>query len=116
MAGDFVHPALGDEVRAIGGGYALLEEHSLSLGGHELLYLLGAAQLDTSCCGAGGCGFALVAGFVVAYHARHDASGRPVSVVEPVTDESMRRQLAAHLMQETRVQEVQFWSPKEETR
>lgn len=105
---EFVHPTLGEEVTAIGGHYTFTKEARLTHAGREVLYLVGCGAVDTSCCGVGGCIYALVPGYVVAYHthARHlDAA--PISLVEPVTEDAFS-ELAALLRQAENVTQIQF--------
>ncbi len=104
----FVHPDLEAEVAAIGGRYALFKEARLPFEGREVLYLVGYGLFDTACCGLGGCGYALVPGFVVEWKSRRTADGQPVSLVEPVTDEAVRRRVARLIREREAVQEVRF--------
>ena len=60
----FIHPPLSRPVTAIGGSYCLVREVRLGYEGREVLYLLGYAAIDSSCCGLAGVGYALVAGIV----------------------------------------------------
>ena len=53
-------PGLSQEF--VNGGYELGEVRRISIEGHEILYRLGSATLDNSCCGNFGCGFGLVIG------------------------------------------------------
>ena len=62
---DFVHPDLGREVTAIGGYYVFDREIRLPYNGREILYFVGYAVLDSSCCGAGGCAYVFVPGFII---------------------------------------------------
>ena len=61
---DFIHPNLGQEITAIGGHYVFNNERRLSFDGRDVLYLVGYAVVDTSCCGVGGCAYAMVPGVV----------------------------------------------------
>jgi hypothetical protein len=61
---DFVHPELGREVTAIDGHYVFGKEIRLPYNGRELLYFVGYAVLDATCCGMGGCAYVLVPGFI----------------------------------------------------
>jgi len=82
---EFVHPVLGEDVTAIGGRYCLTKEARLIHNGREVLYLIGYGSVDTSCCGVGGCIYALVPGYVVSYRIRRDREiSRDISLVEPV--------------------------------
>lgn len=114
MARLFVHPKLGEEVRAIGGGYTFTKELLLELDGEQVLALVGVALIDSSCCGTGGCGYALVPGTVVAYKSERGADGAAASRVEPVTDKALRQRIERRLRQTEHVQQVRFATPTEE--
>lgn len=98
------HAKLGEEVRAIGGYYTIVKEERVSWQSRELLVVVGAAHFDTSCCGAGGCGYAEVPGFVVAWQ-----KSEGETEVELITDEKQREELAAFLRKKELVHEVRFW-------
>lgn len=94
MKKDYIHPVLNEEVTAIGGHYTTEKEQRIAVGGRELLYILGHAVVDTSCCGVGGGRFVVVPGWVLRYKYRTDDSGRPVSEVEPVDEnEDTKREI-----------------------
>ncbi len=114
MSIEFTHPVLNEEVRSITGGYTLIKEVVKDVGGQRLLYFVGGAQFDSSCCGTGGCGYALVSGFVVKLKSSTDADGQPVSVVDPIDGAELRRGIIALIKREEMVQDIQFWSTKEE--
>jgi hypothetical protein len=95
MAKDYVHPVLNEEVTAISGHYTTEKEERMTIDGHEVLYILGHAVVDTSCCGVGGGRFAVVPGYLVRYKYRTDDTGRPVSEVTPVEDERETRKVIA---------------------
>ncbi len=104
----FVHEPLDTEIQAIAGHYVLTREVRLPWNDRELLYLVGHAIFDTSCCGMGGCGYAIVPGYVLRWKHGEDGRGRPVSEVEAVGDEEDRRQLVAHIKREESLPQVQF--------
>jgi hypothetical protein len=55
----------------------------------------------------GGCAYALVPGFVVGWHV--DArDGLPLSRVEPIEDESVRRRIEAELRKREMISQVRF--------
>jgi len=95
-----VHPALGEEVRAIGGRYELTEERIVPFAGRDLLVDLGVAEVDASCCGVAGGAFAVVAGYVAALRFATGASGSALSRVERVTDERTQRAIRSELQAE----------------
>ena len=84
------------------------EEEVLEFGGRSVLYLVGAAIFDTTCCGVGGCGYVLVPGHLVEKHVRQDDSGAPVSLVEPIKSESLREELRQELLSRESVNQVNF--------
>ena len=61
---DFAHPQLGREVTAIGGHYVFGKEIRMPFYSREILYFVGYAVLDSTCCGVGGVAYVLVAGFI----------------------------------------------------
>jgi len=105
---DFVHPCLDEEVVSISGHYSLTQERILGYRGREVLYFLGYAVCDTSCCGAGGWGYALVAGVLLSLRVAKDASGRWVSRVESILDEAEKKEIAQKIAKETGVSQVVF--------
>lgn len=105
---EYSHPRLNEPVTAIGGHYVLVKEERLPFRGREVLYLVGYAVIDTSCCGIGGYGYALVPGFVVEWKARTDDQGRPVSRIEPIRDEAVRHEVARLIRQREPVHQVTF--------
>lgn len=50
------------ELELVNGHYELGEAVRTSIDGHDILYSLGSALLDNSCCGSFGCAYALVIG------------------------------------------------------
>ena len=112
MSRRYVHVPLGEEVRAIGGGYELVEEVRLQTGGREALALIGVGMYDTSCCGIGGCAYALIPGFVLAWHEGTSDDGHPVTRVEPITHPGTRDDLTRSLRARWHVQDVRFWGPE----
>lgn len=53
-------PSLSQEF--VNGSYELGEVRHIAVAGHDILYRVGSATLDNSCCGNFGCGFGLVIG------------------------------------------------------
>lgn len=105
---DYEHPELEREVAAIGGRYLFVKEVCLPFMGREVLYHVGCAVADTSCCGAGGVAYARVAGFVESWQYRQTAGGRPVSRVTPIESPRVRAELARRVKQGEGVHQVSF--------
>jgi hypothetical protein len=107
---EFVHHKINEEVRAIGGQYTLTKEVRLPFGEDEILYITGYAVFDTSCCGSGGCGYAIVPGFIRDWKIRQNKDGQDVSRVEPVKNPGMQKKIREMVRQQEMVQEVRFES------
>ena len=107
MTVEFEHD-LGLEIRSIAGEYQLDQEERLEYRGREVLYVLGHAVFDTTCCGTGGCRFALVPGYLINYQARRNDRGAWISEVEPISDQETREEITRLLEKKDFVQQVQF--------
>ena len=83
---EFVHPALNEEVNAIGGHYMFTKEDLLAHPAGDILYLVGYAATDTSCCGPGGCGYAIVPGHINSLRFRLNGDNRYISATTPVDE------------------------------
>jgi hypothetical protein len=105
---DFVHPELGREVTAIGGHYVFIKEIRLPYLGREILYFVGYAVLDSSCCGVGGCAYVLVAGFIRQWKYKTDQNDGSNSRVEPIRDEAIQKEVRRLIQQREMVQQVTF--------
>jgi len=84
----YTHISLNTAVESISGHYVMEKEMRLPYKGREILVVFGYAVIDKSCCGGSGCRFANVPGYVVEWRARTAPDGSPVTVVEPITDET----------------------------
>ena len=89
----YAHEELEKEVRSISGGYTLIEEERLRYREREVLYVVGVAEVDNSCCGTGGCRFINVPGYVVSWKGKKDDSGLPVSEIDPITEEEEQKEI-----------------------
>jgi len=89
----FPHPELNERVEFFGGGYVFIEEGRIIHQGKEVLYFLGMAGVEASCCGPGGCAFIKVPGYVRSWKKTRNALGRPVSEVERIHREDRQREI-----------------------
>lgn len=90
---EYLHQELNREVTAIGGYYVLVKEVRLPFRGREVLYLVGHAAFETTCCGAGGCAYGLVPGFILDWKGTVNKDGLFVSRVEPIRDKAIQEQV-----------------------
>ena len=108
MSQEYVHQLLNQEATAIGGHYVLVKEARLSFRRKEVLYLVGHAAFDTTCCGVGGCAYALVPGFILEWKVNTDDDGLAVSLIEQVQDKAIQRDIQRLLRKKEIVQQVRF--------
>jgi hypothetical protein len=95
----YIHQEEGTEIQAISGHYTIMEEGRLNQGNRLFLYVIGAAVVDSSCCGTGGCRFLNVPGYILSWKEKQSAEGATVSEVEPVVSEEDRKAIKAILDQ-----------------
>ena len=104
----YVHPDLNKPVTAIGGQYVITGEQKIEFQGEQLLVFSGYAVFDTTCCGAGGCAYALVPGFVDSYRCRKDAAGKWLSEIRRIRDERLQKEVEAVILKKTSALQIQF--------
>lgn len=109
MKVEYVHQELGEEVTALAGYYTPLDEHRLQHNGKEVLCVTGLSVIESSCCGTGGCAYAIVPGYVVSWKFRENEVGLPVTEVEPVADKAARQEITAILKERKFVGNIEFW-------
>ncbi len=105
---DFIHPELGQEITAIGGHYVFNTEQRLSFNECDVLYLVGYAVVDTSCCGIGGCAYAMVPGYVRKWKYKKIETDELVSQVEPVREADEQASISQLIQKKENVQQVTF--------
>jgi hypothetical protein len=88
---EYTHPELDREVRSIAGYYVPVEEHVLPYNEREVIYILGSACIEASCCGSKDWLYIQVPGFLVRKHIRVSADTLPVSEIEIIEDKDARR-------------------------
>jgi len=107
MIVDYDHEILNKENETISGHYALTHEVRLPFRGREILYVVGYAEIDTSCCGTGKIMYALVPGFIVTWRDLKQ-DGSAVSRVELIGDENLRAEIEDLIRQQEIVNQVNF--------
>jgi hypothetical protein len=105
---DYTHPQLDTEVTAIGGHYVFIKEMRVPHSGREVLYLVGYACVDTSCCGVGGCAFAAVPGYIDQWKYKVGENGNAVSAVDPIRDRKIQKEIGRVIKDKEMVNQVNF--------
>ncbi len=106
---DYTHVELNQEVNAIGGRYTLTKEVRLPFNDLEILYVVGSAMFDTTCCGYGGCNYAMVQGFIIEWKTRQDDEGRHITRVELILDQALQKEIKALIEKQETVSQVNFY-------
>lgn len=104
----YVHQGLNEQVEAIGGHYVLTKEVREFFRGRPVLYLVGYGVFDTSCCGAGGCAYAIVQGFVIEWKGERNGEDRLVSTVERIGEADIQKEIQAAILKKEMVNQVVF--------
>ena len=104
----FTHPNLGREVTAIGGHYMFGKEIRMSYESREILYFVGYAVLDSSCCGVGGVAYVLVAGFVRQWKYKKNHGDCFVSQIETIGDQTIQKEVRSMIQKKEMVNQVTF--------
>ncbi|MCJ7808132.1 MAG: hypothetical protein MUP73_05470, partial [Dehalococcoidia bacterium] len=94
---EYVHTELDKEVNALAGYYTPLEEHRLEHNGKEVLCVTGISVIESSCCGTGGCAYAIVPGYIMNWKFKENEAGLPISEVETIADKVARKEITAIL-------------------
>ncbi len=89
----YLHPELNRPVEFFSGTYVFIEEGKVNHQGKEVLFFIGFAGVEASCCGRGGCAFINVPGYLHAWRINFSKSGRPVSEIERITDEGSQKEI-----------------------
>jgi hypothetical protein len=105
---EYIHRSLNQQVTAIGGHYVLAKEVRLPYDGREILYLVGHAAFDSTCCGTGGCAYALVPGVIASWHSSQTEDGFTISGLEPIKDAEAQRKIRQLIERSETVQQVIF--------
>ena len=105
---DFAHPVLKEEIQTISGYYVLSTESRLTFNDRQVLYFTGCAVVDTSCCGTGGCAYALVPGYIRQWKYKLNEDKLSVTQVEPIRDQESQQALQLLIKEKEGVQQVNF--------
>jgi len=107
---EYIHQNTGtdSQVQTISGFYTIEDEKRLKYKNKDILCVIGIGVIDSSCCGVGGCRFALVPGYILQWK-KKGKSGDIVSEVDPVIDENERKEIHNILKKEEVITQINFW-------
>ena len=98
-----------DVVIGIGGYYTPQQEVRLKYNGREVLYIIGRAVIESSCCGTGNWTYTIVPGYIVNWQNTKNEAGLPVSEVEPISDEEAREHIRKIVQSNKAASLIGFW-------
>ena len=105
----YTHLELNKDIEALAGYYTPLKEVKMQYNDRELLYVVGQAVVDASCCGFSNTGYVLVPGFVVNWKNQQNKNGLSVSEVEPVADKEERIKITKIIKESEMIPQIEFW-------
>jgi hypothetical protein len=105
----YTHLELDRDVDTPSGYYTPQKEVRLKYDGREVLYTVSQAVVESSCCGASDFVSAQVPGFIVSWRGETNLNGRPVSVVEPITDTVVQDDIRTIIRENEHLNRVEFW-------
>ncbi len=108
MVNKYTHLELDKEVSSIAGYYSPQKEVRLKYKNREVLYVIGQAVIECSCCGDGSWGYAIVPGYILNWQSETNESGLPVSEVEPVSDEETRKNISRIITEAEAISQIEF--------
>ena len=105
----FIHQPLNADITSIGGHYLFTKEVRVPYNNRDILYVTGCAVFDTTCCGAGGCAFANVPGYVLCWKEKTESNGLFVSAVEHVPDIKIQNEIREIIRKNEGITQVNFF-------
>ena len=106
---NYTHLELDKEIEALAGYYVPLKEERLPYKGREVLYVVGQAVVDASCCGFMSSGYVLVPGYIVDWKSATNENDLPVTQVEPILDQEEQGIICDIIKEAENIPQVEFW-------
>jgi hypothetical protein len=107
-AHDYTHPKLGQEIKAVGGHYVFTHERRFPYNGRQILYFVGYAVLNSNCCGAGGCAYVLVPGFIQQWKYKKSSDDADISQIESIRDVKVQQEIRNFIQRKEIFHQVMF--------
>ncbi len=106
---EYTHPRLDEDLYCPAGYYTPQKETRLKYNNREVLYVVGHAVMESSCCGTGSWAYVLVPGYIVNWQNRTNEAGLPVSEVEPISDKGTRENMRRIIEEAESISRIEFW-------
>ena len=105
----YTHLELNQDVEiGIASHYTPLQEVRLEYNGREVLYVVGLAVIEASCCGTGKWAYSIVPGYVINWQNTKNEVGLPVSEVEPIRDVETQNDISRIIEARESVHMIEF--------
>lgn len=105
----YTHLKLNEDVICLAGYYTPRKEVRLKYNNREVLYVVGQAVVESSCCGSGSWEYVLVPGYVVNWQNRTSEAGLPISEVEPISDKATQDSIRQTIVGVESISQIEFW-------
>ena len=110
MSTTYTHLELDKDVEiGIGGYYTPQKEVRLKYNGREVLYVVGKAVVESSCCGTGSWTYAIVPGYIINWQNAKNKTGLPVSEVAPISDNELQENIRRIIQTDEAASLIGFW-------
>ncbi len=106
---EYTHLKLNEDITTIAGYYSPLKEVRLQYSDRDVLYVVGQAVIESSCCGIGSWGYVLVPGYIINWQHRTNETGLPVSEVESISDRIARDAISRTIKEAESIPLIEFW-------
>jgi len=105
----YTHLDLNNAVEALAGYYTPQKEVRLKYNSGEVLYVIGQAVIESSCCGAANFQYALVPGYIIRWQAEKNKEGLPVSEIELISDKAIQEDIRKIIKESEQITQIEFW-------
>ena len=105
----YTHQKLEEDVICPHGYYTPLKEVRLKYNNREVLYMVGHAVLESSCCGSAKGKYVTVPGYIVKWQSTKNEDGLPVSEVELISGEEARKNIKQLIREAEAISQIEFW-------
>ncbi len=106
----YTHLELDKDIEiGIAGYYTPEREVRLKYDGSEVLYVIGKAVVESSCCGTGNWIYAIVPGYIIDWQNTKNETGLPVSEVASISDKEVQEKIRRIIETDEAASLIGFW-------
>ncbi len=105
----YTHLKLNEDNNCLAGYYTPEKEVRLKHNNREVLYVIGQAVIESSCCSVGSWGYAIVPGYIVNWQNKRNETGLLISEIESISDERARNNIRQIIQTNEAISQIGFW-------